>query len=54
MTISNINITTKTYRHQIFHDIHVWQRVDFNGFVVVCVDFVKASQSVASVYVHGT
>lgn len=50
----NVNYTCSTYRHQIFHHIHVWERVDFGRFACVGVNFVQTRQGVASVNVHGT
>lgn len=44
----------ETHRNQILYHIHMRQRVDFGDFAEVGVDPAGASQSVASVDVHGT
>lgn len=46
-------VRSDTHGHQVFHHIHVRQRVDLRHFVGVAVDFVQTRQRVSTVDVHG-
>lgn len=49
----NTRSGSDTHGHQVFHHIHVRQRVDLRHFAGVAVDFVQTRQRVSAVDVHG-